>query len=143
MTGSGTLVPAAGRGGFHPELHLGVMSGPGAAPSVLGDSNHRPTGGTAVAVLRLTRFKTDPADVEAMLEKRAALIAAVRKSYPGLLQAQLAMADDETWIDAWRWDSRESAQAAISNVPAIPEAGAAFALTRDASAEFADVVDER
>jgi quinol monooxygenase YgiN len=96
-----------------------------------------------VAVLRLTRFKTDPADVEAMLEKRAALIAAVRRSYPGLLQAQLAMADDETWIDAWRWDSRESAQAAIANAPAIPEAGAAFALTSDASAEFADVVDER
>ena len=96
-----------------------------------------------MAVLRLTRFKTDPTDVEAMLERRAALIAAVRKSHPGLLQAQLAMADDETWIDAWRWDSRESAQAAISNVPAIPEAGAAFALTRDATAEFADVVDER
>jgi hypothetical protein len=96
-----------------------------------------------VAVLRLTRFKTDPADVEAMLEKRAALIAAVRRSYPGLLQAQLAMADDETWIDAWRWDSRERAQAAIGNAPAIPEAGAAFALTSDASAEFADVVDER
>jgi hypothetical protein len=96
-----------------------------------------------VAVLRLTRFKTDPTDTEAMLERRAALIAAVRRSYPGLLQAQLAMVDDETRIDAWRWDSRESAQAAIGNVSAIPEAGAAFSLTRDATAEFADVVDER
>jgi quinol monooxygenase YgiN len=96
-----------------------------------------------VAVLRLTRFKTDPADAEAMLARRAALIAAVRQAHPGLLQAQLAKVDDETWIDAWRWDSRASAQAAIDSVSAIPEAGAAFSPTREATAEFANVIDER
>jgi len=96
-----------------------------------------------MAVLRVTRFKTDPADAEAMLGRRADLIAAVRRDYPGLLHAQLAKVDDETWIDAWRWDSRDHAQAAIGNVSNIPEAGAAFSLTRDATAEFADLVDER
>jgi quinol monooxygenase YgiN len=96
-----------------------------------------------VAVLRLTRFKTDPTDAEEMLARRAALVAAVRQAHPGLLQAQLARVDNETWIDAWRWESRTSAQAAIDGVSAIPEAGAAFSLTRDATAEFADVIDER
>ena len=62
---------------------------------------------------------------------------------PGLIQAQLARVDDQTWVDTWRWESRGNAQAAIANVPNIPEAGAAFSLTRDATAEFADVVDER
>lgn len=53
-----------------------------------------------MAVLRLTRFKTDPTDAEEMLARRAALIAAVRQAHPGLLQAQLARVDNETWIDA-------------------------------------------
>jgi hypothetical protein len=51
--------------------------------------------------------------------------------------------DDQTWIDAWRWESRTNAEAAIANVPTIPEAAAAFSLTRDATAELADLVDER
>jgi hypothetical protein len=119
------------------------MSGPGAAPSVLGDSNHRPTGGTAVAVLRLTRFKTDPADVEAMLEKRAALIAAVRQSYPGLLQAQLAWPTTRPGSTPGAGTRARARRRPSATCPPIPEAGAAFALTRDVSAEFADVVDER
>jgi hypothetical protein len=81
--------------------------------------------------------------VKEMLARRATLIDAVRRAYPGLIQAQLARVDDQTWVDAWRWESRGNAEAAIANVPNIPEAGAAFSLTRDATAEFADVVDER
>jgi Antibiotic biosynthesis monooxygenase len=96
-----------------------------------------------VAVLRLTRFKTDPADAEEMLARRNALVDAVRRAYPGLIHAQLVKVDDDTWMDAWRWESRANAQAAIANTAAIPEAAAAFSLTRDASAEFADLVDER
>jgi quinol monooxygenase YgiN len=100
-------------------------------------------GRITVAVLRLTRFKTDPADAEEMLARRGALIDAVRRAYPGLLQAQLARTDDQTWVDAWRWDSRAHAESAIANVSTIPEAAAAFSLTRDSTAEFADLVDER
>jgi hypothetical protein len=92
-----------------------------------------------VAVL----FKTDPADTQEMLARRADLVAVVRESYPGLIQAQLAKIDDETWVDAWRWDSLASAQAAIAHAPDLPEAAAAFSLTRDSTAEFADIVDER
>jgi Antibiotic biosynthesis monooxygenase len=96
-----------------------------------------------MAVLRVTRFKTDPADAEEMLARRKTLIDAVRRDYPGLIQAQLAKVDDQTWIDSWRWESRANAEAAIADVPSIPEAGAAFSVTRDATAEFADLVDER
>jgi len=96
-----------------------------------------------VAVLRLTRFTTDPADAREMLARRSALIDAVRRAYPGLVQAQLAQVDDQTWIDAWRWESRVNAEAALADAAAIPEAAAAFSLTRDATAEFADLVDER
>jgi hypothetical protein len=118
------------------------MPTPGTARSVLDDTNVHDRRFT-VAVLRLTRFKIDPADTEELLARRAALVTAVRKDYPGLLHTQLAMVDDETWIDAWRWDSVASAQAAIDNTPTIPEAAAAFSLTQDATAEFADIVDER
>jgi quinol monooxygenase YgiN len=96
-----------------------------------------------MAVLRLTRFKVDPANTEEMLARRAALVAAVREAYPGLLHTQLAKVDDQTWIDAWRWDSLASARNAIEHASTIPEAAAAFSLTTDTTAEFADIVDER
>jgi hypothetical protein len=103
---------------------------------------HR-TGGITVAVLRLTRCKTDPADTQELLARRAALVAAVRRAFPGLLHTQLAKLDHETWIDTWRWESLAHAQAALDHAPSIPEAAAAFSLTRDTTAEFANVVDER
>jgi hypothetical protein len=98
-----------------------------------------------MAVLRLDRFTVDSADAEEMIAKRNALVAAVRDAVPGLIEARLAKLDDQTWIDVWHWDSRSSAQAAIerSRAGAIPEAAAAFALVRDLTTEFAEVVDER
>ena len=137
----GTFVPAAQQDSTR-QVHLRVMAGLAAPRSVLGDSNVHGQEGP-MAVLRLTHFKTDPADTEELLVRRAALVAAVRKACPGLLHAQLVKVDDETWIDAWRWDSRASAEAALAQAPNLPEAAAAFALTRDTTAQFADVVDER
>ncbi len=75
-----------------------------------------------MAVLRLARCTIDPADAEAVLADRAALVAAIRDTVPGRIQARLAKVNDQTWTDVWRWDSRTSAQPAIANVPAIPEA---------------------
>ena len=110
-----------------------------------GDSNAHPTGGRGVAVVRLDRFTVDPGDVEELLARRNALVAAVRDAVPGLIEARLAKLDGKTWIDLWRWDSRSSAQAAIQRARTgdVPEAAAAFALTKDLTTEFADVVDER
>ncbi|MCW2913714.1 MAG: hypothetical protein JWN52_1782 [Actinomycetia bacterium] len=94
-------------------------------------------------VIRITRFVVQPADVELMLARRTDLITSVRAAYPGLTEARLARLDDQTWIDTWRWDSAATAQAALAGAPALPEAAAAFSLTRDATAEQADIVDER
>jgi hypothetical protein len=46
-------------------------------------------------------------------------------------------------VDEWTWDSTESLQAALEAAPRLPEAGAAFALTKDATAEQAEIVDKR
>jgi hypothetical protein len=45
----------------------------------------------------------------------------------------------------WQWDTLEHAQAAanLAQTGQIPQAGAAFALTTDATTEFTDVVNER
>jgi uncharacterized protein (DUF1778 family) len=98
-----------------------------------------------MAVLRLDRFTADPTHAEELLARRNALVAAVREAVPGLVEARLVRIDEETWIDMWRWDSRTNAQAAAARARAgdIPEAAAAFALTRDVVTEFADVLDER
>lgn len=93
-------------------------------------------------VLRLTTFAADPARTDDMLAARAALIRKIRADFTGLSEARLAKTGEATWLDIWRWDSREEAQAAIDRVQSIPEAGAAFALVSDATAEFAELVDE-
>jgi hypothetical protein len=95
-----------------------------------------------MAVYRLVRFTIDPADTEEMLATRVALVAATRDAFPGLTEARLAKVD-ETWIDMWRWDSLARAQAAIEGAPALPEAGAAFSLIKDVTADFAEIIDER
>ena len=96
-----------------------------------------------MAALRLARFKVDPADTAEMVARRNALVAAAKKAFPGLTEARLAQLDDQTWIDVWRWDSRTSAQEAITNGSAIPEAAAAFSLVQGVTMELAEVVDER
>jgi hypothetical protein len=94
-----------------------------------------------MAVLRLDQFTIDPADTGEMLTRHAALVAAVKDAFPGLIEVQLAKVDDQRWIDVWRWDSLASAQAAVAGAPAIPQAGAAFSLTKSVTVEFAEVVD--
>lgn len=96
-----------------------------------------------MAVLRLTRFTADPTNVEEMLAKRAALIAAVRDAHPGLTEARLARLDGDTWLDIWRWDGPGSMRAALEAAPSIPEAAAAFSVVTDTTAETAEVIDER
>ncbi len=95
-----------------------------------------------MAVLRFARFTVDPANVDEMLSRRTTLVAAIKEAYPALTETRLAQVDDKTWVDTWRWDSLAEAQAALEHAPSIPEAAAAFALTSDLSAHFAEIVDE-
>ena len=96
-----------------------------------------------MAVVRITRFTADPADVDQLLARRAELITAVRSSFPGLTETRLARLDDGTWIDEWRWESTSALEAALVGAPGGPEAAAAFALTANPGAEQAEIVDER
>lgn len=96
-----------------------------------------------MAVARLARFHIDPADAEEMLARRATLIDAVRRSHRGLDEARLTRIDEQTWLDIWRWESTDLMNQALAGAPALAEAGRAFALTRDMSAEVAEIVDER
>ena len=73
-----------------------------------------------MAVLRLDRFTTGPADTGEMLARHAALVAAVKDAHLGLLDGQLAQAGDETWTGVRRWDSLASGQAAVAGAPTIP-----------------------
>lgn len=93
-----------------------------------------------MAVLRLDRFTIDPADSEELRSRHAALVAAAKDAFPGLLGVELAQVGDQTWIDVWRWDSLASTQAAVAGAPSIPQAGAAFSITKDLTVEFAEVV---
>jgi hypothetical protein len=94
-----------------------------------------------MAVLRLDQFTIDPAGTGEMLTRHAALIAAAKDAFPGLIEVQLAKVGDQTWLDVWRWDSLASAQAAIAGASAIPEAAAAFSVTKSITVEFAEVID--
>lgn len=94
-----------------------------------------------MTALRLVQFTIDPADTEEMLTRHAALVATAKAAFPGLIDVQLAKIDDRTWIDVWRWDTLANAQAAAAQGPTIPEAGAAFSLTKGLAVEFAEVVD--
>jgi hypothetical protein len=93
-----------------------------------------------MTVLRLDSFTIDPADTRELLTRHAALAAVAKDAFPGLIDVQLAKIDDQTWIDVWRWDSLANAQAAAQG-PTIPEAGAAFSLTKSLAVEYAEVLD--
>lgn len=96
-----------------------------------------------MAFMRITRFRVAERDVEEMLRRRRTLIEVIRRDHPGLTEARLARSGEEGWMDSWRWDTAAHLQAALAAAPTIPEAGAAFSLATDLSAETAEIVDER
>ncbi len=95
-----------------------------------------------MADIRIHRYVVDPADTEELLARRAALITAIRADHPGLAEARLIRLEDGTFVDAWRWDSAEQMQAALAAAP-FPEAGPAWSLTREATSEDGEIVEER
>jgi hypothetical protein len=95
-----------------------------------------------MAVLRIVRFTTDPAQADKMLQTRAGLISATRERFEGLTETRLARLDERTWLDQWRWESAEHMQRAIDDVATIPGAGEVFALIAEPSPEVAEVVAE-
>lgn len=95
-----------------------------------------------MTVARFARFHTEPAAAEEMIAKRGALIAAIRKRFPGLIETRLGRLDERTWIDVWHWESLEHLQRALEGGPTISEAPAVFALTQELSTEDVEIIDE-
>ena len=88
-----------------------------------------------MAVLRLGRFRTGPAGNGEMLTSHAALAAAVKDAFPGVIDMQVAPVSGAG-------DSRASgAQAALPARPECPGAGAAFSPAKGIRIEYAEVVD--
>jgi hypothetical protein len=96
-----------------------------------------------MSVVRIHRYSVDPANLEELLSRRAALIASLRTVHPGLVETRLIRLEDGTYTDAWRWRSAEQMRMAFVDLAAFPEARAAMSLTRDATAQSGEIVDER
>lgn len=81
-----------------------------------------------MATFELARYRIDPADADELTRRWRSAVAAIRARFPGLLEANLARLDDDTFVDVWRWESRETAVAAAQQAPDVPEAAALFSL---------------
>jgi hypothetical protein len=96
-----------------------------------------------MTVVRSHTYSVVPADVEEFLARRASLIGTVRETHPGLTRAVLVKLDDGTYSDTWHWESGAQLGAALAAIATFPEAPLAMALTRDATAQNGQVVDQR
>jgi hypothetical protein len=94
------------------------------------------------SVIRTHHYSIDPADLDDLLARRAALIAKVRAAYPGLAEARLIRLEDGSYRDAWRWNTAAQMQAALP-ATALAEAQRALGLARDYSADYGEIIDER
>ena len=75
-------------------------------------------------IYEIVRSRVRPEREEEMLRLRPAMIGAVRRQFPELMDARLIKLDDGTWLDLARWRSREAAQRAQEAFAQIPEASA-------------------
>jgi hypothetical protein len=82
-------------------------------------------------IYEVVRSRVEPANEAAMLELRPAMVAAVRRRFPALLDARLVRMDDGTWLDVVRWSSREAADEAAAEFAEIPEAREMSALVAE------------
>ena len=95
-----------------------------------------------MTVTKTHHYTVEPADLDELLARRAALITAVRAAYPGLTGTRLTRLEDGTFTDTWRWDTAERMRAARPATE-LPEARAAMSLVRDHTARNGEVLDER
>lgn len=96
-----------------------------------------------MSVVRAHTYSVAPADLDELLERRATLIAAIRAAHPGLRETRLIRLEDGTFSDVWRWDSAGELGAALASMADFPEARLAMSLTKDATAQNGEIVDER
>lgn len=76
----------------------------------------------------LARFRVDPNKTEQLRSSWQVAVDSIRSRFPGLLEANLARLDENTWLDIWRWESADTAKAAAEGAHAVPGAAAYFAV---------------
>jgi hypothetical protein len=58
-----------------------------------------------VPTIDIYRVKIDPADVDRLLEIRAAAVAEFQEQVPELVRADLVRLDDDVWLDILAWSA--------------------------------------
>lgn len=92
----------------------------------------------------LAAFTVRDVDEAAMLAERPAMIAALRKAFPGLLAAWLTKRDDGSWLDVLLWRTRAEAEAAAETVNDVPEAKAWFRhIAESHGLQHVDIADQQ
>jgi len=61
-------------------------------------------------VFEFAAFTVREGHQQALQDERPAMIAAMRRAFPGLVSAWLTQRDDGSWLDAILWRSREDAE---------------------------------
>jgi hypothetical protein len=74
----------------------------------------------------LATFTVRDGEEASLLAERPQMIAALGRTFQGLLGAWLAKRDDGAWVDLILWHSREEALHAAEHVEGVPEAKAWF-----------------
>jgi hypothetical protein len=74
----------------------------------------------------LASFRVARENEAALVDERPAMIAALRREFPGALAAWLTRQDDGSWLDVILWRSREEAEEAARRIEEVPEARAWF-----------------
>ena len=77
-------------------------------------------------VFELAAFTSREGHERALLAERAAMIAAMRRAFPGLKSAWLTQRQDGSWLDVILWGSRDDAEYSAAHVTEVPEAAAWF-----------------
>ncbi|WP_067543986.1 antibiotic biosynthesis monooxygenase [Nocardia crassostreae] len=81
--------------------------------------------------VELTRFKVSPADTEAMLAARPAMVADFRADRAGFVEARLVRLADDEWLDIVEWRTAEDFAASRAKGPNLPGIAAFFATLGD------------
>lgn len=74
----------------------------------------------------LAAFTAHEGHEQDLLAERTVVIAALRRSFPGLMSAWLTRRDDSSWLDVILWRTREDAEYSAAHVREVPEAVAWF-----------------
>jgi hypothetical protein len=88
---------------------------------------HRPQEATMPSI-EIYRVRIDPANVERLLEVRAAAVAEFQEAVPELVQADLVRLDGDEWLDVLTWSGPVDAERIAAAAECTPVSAEMHAL---------------